>query len=67
MNQINLNNKEYDVIIVGAGFDLTEEQLEKIIKQNEKELNIVNVDPINKPVTIASAGSVKYSIATKRS
>ena len=35
-------------IIVGAGFDMTEEQLEKIISQNEKELNIVNIDPINK-------------------
>ena len=27
---------------------LTEEQLEKIINQEEKELNIVNIDPINK-------------------
>ena len=35
-------------ILVGAGFDITEEQLEKIIAQEEKELNIVNVDPINK-------------------
>ena len=35
-------------ILVGAGFDITEEQLEKIIAQGEKELNIVNIDPINK-------------------
>ena len=35
-------------ILVGAGFDITEEQLEKIIAQEEKELNIVNIDPINK-------------------
>ena len=35
-------------IIVAAGFDITEEQLEKIIAQEEKELNIVNIDPINK-------------------
>ena len=35
-------------IIVGAGFDLTEEQLENIISKNFKELNIVNIDPINK-------------------
>ena len=35
-------------IIIGAGFDITEEQLEKIISQDEKELEIVNIDPINK-------------------
>ena len=35
-------------ILIGAGFDITEEQLEKIISQGEKELNIVNIDPINK-------------------
>ena len=35
-------------ILIGAGFDITEEQLEKIIAQGEKELNIVNIDPINK-------------------
>ena len=35
-------------IIVGAGFDITEEQLNKIIAQDEKELNLVNIDPINK-------------------
>ena len=35
-------------ILIGAGFDITEEQLEKIISLGEKNLNIVNVDPINK-------------------
>ena len=35
-------------ILVGAGFDITEEQLEKIIALDEKVLNIVNIDPINK-------------------
>ena len=35
-------------IIVRAGFDITEEQLNKIISQDEKVLNIVNIDPINK-------------------
>ena len=35
-------------ILLGAGFDITEEQLEKIIDQKEKTLNIVNIDPINK-------------------
>ena len=35
-------------VLVGAGFDVTEEQLEKILSQDEKELNIVNIDPINK-------------------
>ena len=35
-------------LLVGAGFDITEEQLQKIIAQDEKELNIVNIDPINK-------------------
>ena len=35
-------------LLVGAGFDITEEQLEKIISQNEKEISIVNIDPINK-------------------
>ena len=33
---------------VGAGFDITEEILEKIINQGEKELIIVNIDQINK-------------------
>ena len=31
-----------------AGFDITEEQLEKIIDQGEKTLDLVNIDPINK-------------------
>ena len=35
-------------ILIGAGFDITEEQLEKIINQEEKTLHIVNIDPINK-------------------
>ena len=39
-------NKEN--LLIGAGFDITEEQLEKIISQNEKSINIVNIDPINK-------------------
>ena len=33
-------------LIVGAGFDITEEQLK--INNQEKELSIVNIDPINK-------------------
>ena len=35
-------------LIIGAGFDITEEQLEKIIDQGINSLNIVNIDPINK-------------------
>ena len=35
-------------ILIGAGFDITEEQLDKIISQGIKELSIVNIDPINK-------------------
>ena len=35
-------------ILVSAGFDITEEQLQKIIDQDEKEIKIVNIDPINK-------------------
>ena len=35
-------------ILVGSGFDITEEQLEKIISNGEKILNLVNIDPINK-------------------
>ena len=35
-------------VLIGAGFDITEEQLEKIITQQEKQVNIVNIDPINK-------------------
>ena len=34
--------------LVGAGFDITEELLDKIIKQEKKILEIVNIDPINK-------------------
>ena len=34
--------------IINFGFDLTEEQLNKIISQEEKLLQIVNIDPINK-------------------
>ena len=32
-----------DQIIIGAGFDITEEQLNKIINQEEKTLNIVYI------------------------
>jgi len=35
-------------ILINAGFDITEEQMEKIISQNEKSLELVNIDPINK-------------------
>ena len=35
-------------LLIGAGFDITEEQLEQIIAQEEKSLEIVNIDPINK-------------------
>jgi DNA-directed RNA polymerase subunit beta len=35
-------------ILISAGFDITEDQLEKIISQGEKNLEIVNIDPINK-------------------
>ena len=35
-------------ILVGAGFDITEDQLEKIMASEVKELHIVNIDPINK-------------------
>ena len=35
-------------LLIGAGFDITEEQLEKLINQDQKILNIVNIDPINK-------------------
>ena len=34
--------------IIDAGFDITEEQLERIIDKGEKTLDIVNIDPINK-------------------
>ena len=39
-------------ILIGAGFDITEDQLESILKQEEKELQIVNIDPINKGETV---------------
>ena len=35
-------------LIVGAGFDITEEQLEKVIINDEKEIQVVNIDQINK-------------------
>ena len=35
-------------IIIAAGYDITEEQLEQIISQGEKSIEIVNIDPINK-------------------
>ena len=35
-------------IILSAGFDITEEALNKIVNQGENSLEIVNVDPINK-------------------
>ena len=35
-------------LLIGAGFDITEDVLEKIIINNEKSLDIVNIDPINK-------------------
>ena len=42
-----VKNKNGEVI-TGAGFDITEEQLAKIISNEEKILTIVNIDPINK-------------------
>ena len=35
-------------LIIGAGFDITEELLDKLIKQEKFTLDIVNIDPINK-------------------
>ena len=35
-------------ILIAAGYDITEEQLEQIINQGEKSIEIVNIDPINK-------------------
>jgi len=35
-------------LIIGTGFDISEEQLEKIINEGKKILEIVNIDPINK-------------------
>ena len=53
-------------ILVGAGFDITEEQLEKIISQDEKELYIVNIDPINKgPYILESLKIDKNIMLTK--
>ena len=45
VNDIKDENGE---ILINAGFDITEEKLEKIINKGEKHLNIVNIDPINK-------------------
>ncbi|MBD1172908.1 hypothetical protein IDG78_05170 [Pelagibacterales bacterium SAG-MED05] len=42
-----IKNKEGETVI-GSGFDITEDQLEKIINQNEKTIDLVNIDPINK-------------------
>ena len=35
-------------IIIAAGFDITEDQMEKIISLEENNLELVNIDPINK-------------------
>ena len=35
-------------ILISAGFDITEEILEKILSKEEKVLSLVNIDPINK-------------------
>ena len=35
-------------VIVGGGFDITEEQLQKIVSNDVKILKLVNIDPINK-------------------
>ncbi len=40
--------KDNNETLIGAGFDLTEDLLDKIIKQNKTSLEIVNIDPINK-------------------
>ena len=45
VNDIKDENGE---ILIGAGFDITEEKLERIINKGEKTLNLVNIDPINK-------------------
>ena len=39
------NNGE---LLLGAGFDITEDQLEKIINLGHKNIQIVDIDPINK-------------------
>ena len=44
-NDIKNKNGE---IIISAGFDITEEQLQNIIAQEKYEIRIVNIDPINK-------------------
>ncbi len=43
----NIKDKDGEILI-GSGFDITEEQLEKIINQNEKIIDLGNIDPINK-------------------
>jgi len=35
-------------VLLGTGYDITEEKLEQIISQGQTLLNIVNIDPINK-------------------
>ncbi len=43
-----IKNKNNEVLI-NAGFDITEEQLENILKnEGDKSINLVNIDPINK-------------------
>ncbi|MEC8074479.1 MAG: DNA-directed RNA polymerase subunit beta [Pseudomonadota bacterium] len=38
-----------DEMLFNAGFDITEEQLDKFLKnEGEKSINLVNIDPINK-------------------
>ena len=38
-----------DEMLFNAGFDITEEQLDKfLINEGEKSINLVNIDPINK-------------------
>ena len=52
-------------ILIGAGFDITEEQLQKIIAQDHKDLNLVNIDPINKgPYILESLKADKNSNKT---
>ena len=43
-----IKNKSNEILI-NAGFDITEEQLEKLLKdEREININLVNIDPINK-------------------
>ena len=43
-----IKNKNNEILI-NAGFDITEEQLENILKnETDKNINLVNIDPINK-------------------